>query len=279
MKGIILSGGTGSRLYPLTCTSNKQLLPVFDKPMIYYPLSTLINKGIREIMIISTPKWIPEYKSLFGNGKHLGLKIVYGVQPQPNGIAQSFLIAEDFIKKDCISLILGDNIIFGTSIDKLVSPANIFAYPVTNPRDYGVVEVSYDGRVKSIEEKPEVPKSKYAVPGLYFYDNAVVGIAKKLKPSVRGELEITDVNKVFLERNELYATVMKRGSVWLDAGTPTTLAQASSYVHTIQERQGIKIACIEEDCLNNGFINVDQFKNVIEKTPKSEYRNYLESLV
>ena len=279
MKGIILSGGTGSRLYPLTCTSNKQLLPVFDKPMIYYPLSTLINKGIREIMIISTPKWIPEYKSLFGNGKHLGLKIVYGVQPHPNGIAQAFLIAEDFIKKDCISLILGDNIIFGTSIDKLVSPANIFAYPVTNPRDYGVVELSYDGRVKSIEEKPEVPKSKYAVPGLYFYDNAVVGIAKKLKPSVRGELEITDVNKVFLERNELYATVMKRGSVWLDAGTPTTLAQASSYVQTIQERQGIKIACIEEDCLNNGFINVDQFKNVIEKTPKSEYRNYLESLV
>lgn len=279
MKGIILSGGTGSRLYPLTCASNKQLLPVFDKPMIYYPLSTLINKGIREIMIISTPKWIPEYKTLFGNGKHLGLKIVYGVQPQPKGIAQSFLIAEDFIKKDCVSLILGDNIIFGTSVDTLFSPAHIFAYPVTNPRDYGVVEFSYDGRVKSIEEKPESPKSKYAVPGLYFYENSVVGIAKKLKPSARGELEITDVNKVFLERNELYATLMKRGSVWLDAGTPTTLAQASSYVQTIQERQGIKIACIEEDCLSNGFINVDQYKTIIEKTPKSEYRNYLESIL
>ena len=279
MKGIILSGGTGSRLYPLTCASNKQLLPVFDKPMIYYPLSTLINKGIREIMIISTPKWIPEYKALFGNGKHLGLKIVYGVQPEPKGIAQSFLIAEQFLKKDCVSLILGDNIIFGTSIDTVLSPAHILAYSVTNPRDYGVVEFSCDGRVKSIEEKPDVPKSKFAVPGLYFYDNTVVGIAKKLKPSTRGELEITDVNKVFLERNELYATLMKRGSVWLDAGTPTTLAQASNYVQTIQERQGIKIACIEEDCLSRGLINVDQFKKIIEKTPKSEYRNYLESII
>jgi glucose-1-phosphate thymidylyltransferase len=281
MKGIILSGGTGSRLYPLTVSVNKQLLPVFDKPMIYYPLSTLISEDIREIMIISTPSFLPAYKRLLGDGSHLGLKIKYKPQPEPKGIAQSFLIAEDFIGSSDVALILGDNIFHGCTVIQADSICGslIFAYEVNNPQSYGIVEFDIYGRVMSIEEKPSSPKSKYAVPGLYFYDNNVVKYTKKLKPSKRGELEITDLNKMYLDNKLLTCQKMERGTVWLDAGTPTTLAQASNYIQTIQERQGVKIACIEEQCYKSGFINKTQFKSLITKTPKSEYRNYLESVI
>jgi glucose-1-phosphate thymidylyltransferase len=281
MRGIILSGGTGSRLYPLTVSVNKQLLPVFDKPMIYYSLSTLINHGIREIMIISTPDFLSEYKRLFGDGSHLGLKIKYKAQPEPKGIAQSFLIAENFIGSSDVALILGDNIFHGYNTIKMdyINGALIFAYEVNNPQSYGIVEFNMYGDVESIEEKPVDPKSKYAIPGLYFYDKNVVKYAKQLKPSKRGELEITDLNRIYLNNKMLTCHKMERGTVWLDAGTPTTLAQASNYIQTIQERQGVKIACIEEDCLNKGFIDRKKFAKLVNDMPKSEYRNYLEKLL
>ncbi len=280
MKGIILSGGTGSRLYPLTVSVNKQLLPVFDKPMIYYPLSTLINQGIKEIMIISTPEFLPEYRNLFGSGKHLGLSIQYEKQPKPEGIAQAFLIAENFIKDSDVALILGDNI-FSTIHQyhfSEVNGAHIFAYEVTNPQSYGIVEFDkYDNPV-SIEEKPKKPKSRFAVPGFYIYDKNVVNYTRHLKPSKRGELEITDLNRMYLNMNKLSVQKLKRGTVWLDAGTPTTLAQASNYVQTIQERQGFKIACIEEECYRKGFIDKKQLNSIIKNLPNSEYRNYLETI-
>lgn len=279
MKGIILSGGTGSRLYPLTTVVNKQLLPVYDKPMIYYPLSTLISCGIKDICIISSYDFLPLYERLFGDGNKLGLNLTYKVQPKPDGIAQSFIIAEDFIGDDNVSLILGDNIFHGFNRMRVdFTGAVVFAYKVNNPQEYGVVEFNDDGKVLSIEEKPTSPKTKYAVPGLYFYDNRVVSIAKQLKPSKRGELEITDINQKYLETNDLNVVRMPKGTVWLDAGVPSTLSQASNYVQTVQERQGCKIACIEEDCLNQGFIDKKQFKTLISKLPKSEYRTYLESL-
>jgi glucose-1-phosphate thymidylyltransferase len=279
MKGIILSGGTGSRLYPLTTVVNKQLLPVYDKPMIYYPLSTLISCGIKDICIISSFNFLPLYEKLFGDGSHLGLNIEYKAQPKPEGIAQSFLIAEDFIDLQNVALILGDNVFHGFNKMRVdFTGAVIFAYKVNNPQEYGVVEFDDTGKALTIEEKPTSPKSKYAVPGLYFYDSRVVGYAKSLKPSKRGELEITDINRKYLESGNLNVIKMPKGTVWLDAGSPTTLSQASNYVQTVQDRQGCKVACIEEDCLNQGFIDRSQLTKLVNKMPKSEYRTYLESL-
>jgi glucose-1-phosphate thymidylyltransferase len=279
MKGIILSGGTGSRLYPLTTVVNKQLLPIFDKPMIYYPLSTLISCGIKDICIISSYDFLPLYQKLFGDGERLGLNFTYKVQPKPDGIAQSFLIAEDFIGNDSVCLILGDNVFHGFNRMKVdFTGAVVFAYKVNNPQEYGVVDFDSNGKALSIEEKPTMPKSKYAIPGLYFYDKNVIEYARVLKPSKRGEYEITDINRRYMEEGNLNVIKMPKGTVWLDAGSPTTLSQASNYIQTVQERQGCKIACIEEDCLNQGFIDKKQFIKLVEKTPKSEYRNYLESI-
>jgi glucose-1-phosphate thymidylyltransferase len=279
MKGIILSGGTGSRLYPLTTVVNKQLLPVYDKPMIYYPLSTLISCGIKDICIISSFNFLPLYEKLFGDGNHLGLNIEYKAQPKPEGIAQSFLIAEDFIDLQNIALILGDNVFHGFNKMRVdFTGAVIFAYKVNNPQEYGVVEFDDAGKALTIEEKPTSPKSKYAVPGLYFYDGKVIDYAKSLKPSKRGELEITDINRKYLESGNLNVIKMPKGTAWLDAGSPTTLSQASNYVQTVQDRQGCKVACIEEDCLNQGFIDRSQLTKLVNKMPKSEYRTYLESL-
>jgi len=278
MKGIILSGGSGSRLYPLTQVVNKQLLPVYDKPMIYYPLSTLVSYGIKDICIISSPEFIDSYKLLFKNSIKLGLNICYKIQEKPEGIAQSFLIAEDFIGDDHVMLILGDNIFHGyQKINVDFDGGTVFAYEVKNPQDYAVVNFDEYNNVTSLEEKPKTPKSKYAVPGLYVYSNGVVDIARKLKPSNRGELEITDVNKKYLEQSRLKVIKLPKGFVWLDAGLPDTLQDASSYMHTIQERQGIKVGCIEEECYKSGFIDKNQLKNVIDQIPKSEYRFYLES--
>jgi glucose-1-phosphate thymidylyltransferase len=280
MKGIILSGGTGSRLYPLTTVVNKQLLPIFDKPMIYYPLSTLISCGIKDICIISSYDFLPLYQKLFGDGERLGLNFTYKVQPKPDGIAQSFLIAEDFIGNDSVCLILGDNVFHGFNRMKVdFTGAVVFAYKVNNPQEYGVVDFDSNGKALSIEEKPTMPKSKYAIPGLYFYDKNVIEYARVLKPSKRGEYEITDINRRYMEEGNLNVIKMPKGTVWLDAGSPTTLSQASNYIQTVQERQGCKIACIEEDCLNQGFIDKKQFIKLMEKTPKSEYRNYLESVI
>jgi glucose-1-phosphate thymidylyltransferase len=279
MKGIILSGGTGSRLYPLTTVVNKQLLPVYDKPMIYYPLSTLISCGIKDICIISSFNFLPLYEKLFGDGSHLGLNIEYKAQPKPEGIAQSFLIAEDFIDLQNVALILGDNVFHGFNKMRVdFTGAVIFAYKVNNPQEYGVVEFDDTGKALTIEEKPTSPKSKYAVPGLYFYDGKVVDYAKRLKPSKRGELEITDINRKYLESGNLNVIKMPKGTAWLDAGSPTTLSQASNYVQTVQDRQGCKVSCIEEDCLNQGFIDRSQLTKLVNKMPKSEYRTYLESL-
>lgn len=279
MKGIILSGGTGSRLYPLTTVVNKQLLPVYDKPMIYYPLSTLISCGIKDICIISSFNFLPLYEKLFGDGNHLGLNIEYKAQPKPEGIAQSFLIAEDFIDLQNVALILGDNVFHGFNKMRVdFTGAVIFAYKVNNPQEYGVVEFDDTGKALTIEEKPTSPKSKYAVPGLYFYDGKVIDYAKSLKPSKRGELEITDINRKYLESGNLNVIKMPKGTAWLDAGSPTTLSQASNYVQTVQDRQGCKVACIEEDCLNQGFIDRSQLTKLVNKMPKSEYRTYLESL-
>lgn len=280
MKGIVLSGGTGNRLYPLTTTVNKQLLPVYDKPMIYYPISTLVSCGIKEFCIISTPEYLPLYEKLFGNGKHLGLDIVYKVQYKPKGIAESFIIAEDFIGNDSVGLILGDNIFHGMARMKpSLDGAIIFAYQVNNPSDYGVVEFDDVNKVISIEEKPKLPKSNFAVPGLYFYDNKVIEYSKSLKPSIRGELEITDLNRIYLENHALSVIQFPRGTVWLDAGTPESLYQSGAYIQTIQERQGVKIGCIEEECYRKKFINKQQLSNIVDKMPKSEYKNYLNKLL
>lgn len=277
MKGIILSGGTGSRLYPLTTTVNKQLLPVYDKPMIYYPLSTMITCGIREFCIISTPEYLPMYEKLFGNGNHLGLEITYKIQYKPNGIAESFIIAEDFIGKDDVSLILGDNIFHGINrIKTNLNGALVFAYEVNNPQDYAVVQFDENNKVINIEEKPKNPKSKYAIPGLYFFDNRVVKFSKSLKPSNRGELEIVDVMKAYLNDSGIDVIKFPRGTAWLDAGQPDSLFQSAAYVKTIQERQGIRIGCIEEECYNKGFINKNQLKKVVDKLPNSEYKCYLQ---
>ena len=279
MKGIILAGGTGSRLYPLTQAVNKQLLPVYDVPLIYYPLGTLMNAGIHEICIISSPDYIPAYKKLFKNGKHLGLEITYEEQPTPDGIAQAFIIGKDFIGSDAVTLVLGDNIFHGHIDMTFYSGAKVFAYEVSNPQEYGVVQFNEEGKATMLIEKPKQFISKFAIPGLYIYDNEVVDIAKALKPSARGELEITDLNKVYLKNGRLFVSKLDRGFVWLDAGLPSTLHQASSYVETIQARQGIKIACLEEIAFNKQFLTKEQFAETVNTLPNSEYKNYLLKLV
>lgn len=285
MKGIILAGGSGTRLHPLTRAMSKQLMPVYDKPMIYYPLSTLMLAGIREILIISTPQDLPHFEKLLGDGKDLGCSFSYQVQEVPNGLAQAFVLGEEFIGSDNVALILGDNIFFGTSLRETLkvnlNPDGgvIFAYHVSDPERYGVVEFDEDMNVLSIEEKPTSPKSNYAVPGLYFYDNSVIEIAKNLKPSARGEYEITDVNKEFLRRNKLKVSVLNRGTAWLDTGTFASLMQAGQFVQVIEDRQGLKIGCIEEIAYRQGFIDKEQLRALANKLTKSGYGDYLLGLI
>lgn len=280
MKGIILAGGSGSRLYPITKVYSKQLTVIYDKPLIYYPLSILMLGGIREILIISNKETIPLYKKLFDDGKALGLKISYKVQPAPNGIAEAFILGDKFIGKDSVTLILGDNIFYGDlsffySALEQEKGATIFGYQVNDPQRYGIVEFDENGKAISIEEKPKNPKSHYAVPGLYIYDNRVIEISRNLKPSARGELEITDVNKAYLEMGELRVEKIGRGIAWLDTGTPEALLQASNFFGVIEDRQGLKVACIEEIAYNKGFINRKQFEKLINSIPNSMYKDYL----
>lgn len=275
MKGIILAGGTGSRLYPLTQVINKQLLPVYDTPLIYYPLCTLMRANIKDICVISSPAYLQSYQRLLRDGRHLGLNITYLEQPKPEGIAQSFIIAKDFIGNDDVTLILGDNIFHGNIDHTFRSGAKVFAYQVNNPQDYGVVLFDDSGKASMLIEKPREFVSRYAVPGLYIYDNDVVDIACNLKPSARGELEITDVNKEYLAKDKLFVSKLDRGFVWLDAGVPSTLHQASSYVQTVESRQGIKIACLEEIAYRQQFIDELQFSELIATLPTSEYKDYL----
>ena len=282
MKGIILAGGSGIRLYPLTIAVSKQLMPVYDKPMIYYPLSTLMSAGIKEILIISTPYDLPNFKKLLGDGTEIGCTFSYVEQPNPEGIAQAFILGEEFIGDDDVALILGDNIFYGSKLDEQLLQASknekggvIFAYPVSDPERYGVVEFDNMGNAISIEEKPAQPKSNYAVPGIYFYDNSVVEISKNLKPSPRGELEITDVNLEYLKRHQLKVMNMGRGVAWLDTGTITSLMQAAQFIEVIEQRQGLKIGCIEEIAYQMGFIDAAQLEKLGQKYKKSGYGEYL----
>ncbi len=281
MKGIILAGGSGTRLHPITISVSKQLLPVYDKPMIYYPLGTLMQAGIRDILIISTPNDTPLFEKLLGNGNKLGCNFKYAIQEKPEGLAQAFLIGEKFIGKDSVTLILGDNIFYGSNIETNLKNAFnpqggiIFAHQVNDPERYGVVEFDKNNNVLSIEEKPEKPKSRYAVPGLYFYDNTVIEICKELKPSHRGELEITDVNKSFLKKNQLKVEILDRGTAWLDTGTIQSLKEAGEFVEVIENRQGTKIGCIEEIAYRNGFITKNQLKSIAQPLLKSGYGEYL----
>ena len=283
-KAIILAGGSGTRLYPLTQIVCKQLLPIYDKPMIYYPMATLMLGGIKEVLIISTPKDLPKFRELFGDGSQLGMRIEYAEQPKPAGIAQAFVIGADFIGKSGVSLILGDNIFHGT-LDfyrdalAMKSGACVFGYKVRDPERYGVVEFGPDGRAISIEEKPAQPKSPYAVPGLYDYDEKIVEIATNLKPSARGELEITDVNLEYMRRGELYVRMLGRGMAWLDTGTQESLLDASNYIAALQNRQGFKVACIEEIAFYKRFINATQMESLIAALPKNEYRQYLQDVL
>ena len=284
MKGIILAGGSGTRLHPLTLAVSKQLMPVFDKPMIYYPLSTLMLAGINEILIISTPHDLPHFEKLLGDGSQIGCKFSYKVQPSPDGLAQAFILGEEFIGEDKVALILGDNIFYGSGMSKLLQSCAdpdggcVFAYPVHDPERYGVVEFDRENKVVSIEEKPTEPKSNYAVPGLYFYDNDVVEIAKNIQPSPRGELEITDVNKEYLKRGRLSVGVFDRGTAWLDTGTIQSLMQAGQFVQVIEERQGMKVGAIEEVAYRMGWIDKKQLKAVAEPLIKSGYGRYLMEL-
>ena len=285
MKGIILAGGSGTRLYPLTKAISKQIMPVYDKPMIYYPLSTLMLAGIREILIISTPRDLPVFQELLGDGEQLGMEFSYAVQEQPRGLADAFIIGAEFIGKDAVALVLGDNIFYGQSFSNVLKRAakqtesqpgaTIFGYYVRNPREYGVVEFDQDGRALSIEEKPEHPKSNYAVPGLYFYDNDVVEIAKNVKPSARGEIEIASVNNEYLQRGSLRVETLGRGFAWLDTGNQDMLLAAADFVSAFQKRQGLYISCIEEIAYKRGFINVGQLRKLAEPLLKTEYGKYL----
>ena len=285
MKGIILAGGSGTRLHPLTLATSKQMMPVYDKPMIYYPLSILMLAGIKEILIISTPHDLPNFEKLLGDGSRIGCKFSYKVQEQPNGLAQAFVIGEEFVGNDSVALILGDNIFYGDGLSHLLQDLKepeggvVFAYPVSDPERYGVVEFDKENRVLSIEEKPAQPKSNYAVPGLYFYDNSVVEIAKNIAPSPRGEYEITDVNKVYLEKGKLKVGVLSRGTAWLDTGTFNSLMQAGQFVQVIEERQGLKIGCIEEVAYRMGFISAEELKSIAEPLVKSGYGQYLLKII
>ncbi|MDH3330415.1 MAG: glucose-1-phosphate thymidylyltransferase RfbA [Desulfobulbaceae bacterium] len=286
MKGIILAGGSGTRLYPITRVISKQLIPIYDKPMIYYPLSALMLAGIRDILIISTPYDLPRFSELFGNGAHLGIKISYAEQPHPEGLAQAFLIGKEFIADDSVSLVLGDNIFFGHGFAEIVQRCSrlteggiIFGYLVKDPERYGVVEFDKDKNVMGIEEKPQKPKSRYAVPGLYFYDNNVVSIAESIKPSSRGELEITDINNWYLKQGKLKVELLGRGFCWLDTGTHESLQQASSYVQAVQERQGLKISCLEEIAYRLGYIDREQVERLAKSMLKNQYGEYLMNLL
>lgn len=285
MKGIILAGGSGTRLHPLTLAMSKQMMPVYDKPMIYYPLSVLMMAGINEILIISTPHDLPNFQKLFGDGSQIGCKFSYKVQPSPDGLAQAFVLGEEFIGKDKVALILGDNIFYGSGLQELLQSNNdpeggvVYAYHVSDPERYGVVEFDKDNKAVSIEEKPKQPKSNYAVPGLYFYDNSVVAIAKNIKPSPRGEYEITDVNKVYLEQGKLKVGILSRGTAWLDTGTFASLTQAGQFVQVIEERQGLKIGCIEEIAYRMGFIDKQQLTAIATPLLKSGYGEYLMKLI
>lgn len=285
MKGIVLAGGSGTRLHPLTLAISKQLMPIYDKPMIYYPISVLLSAGINEILIITTPHDNPSFQTLLGDGSQFGCMFSYAIQEVPNGLAQAFVIGEKFIGKDKVALILGDNIFYGTGLEELLiqktNPKGgiVFAYHVSDPERYGVVEFDKNHKVISIEEKPKKPKSNYAVPGLYFYNNDVIKIAKSLKPSARGEFEITDVNKAYLKQKKLEVGILDRGTAWLDTGTHTSLMQAGQYVQVIEERQGLKIGCIEEIAYRKGFINKKQLKKLAEPLIKSGYGTYLMDIV
>jgi glucose-1-phosphate thymidylyltransferase len=285
MKGIILAGGSGTRLHPLTLAMSKQMMPVYDKPMIYYPLSTLMMAGIHEILIISTPHDLPNFKKLLGDGSNIGCQFSYAEQAVPNGLAQAFVIGADFIGNDSVALVLGDNIFFGANMQALLHSNTqpdggvVFAYHVSDPERYGVVEFDRDNKALSIEEKPLEPKSNYAVPGLYFYDNSVVEIAKNIQPSARGEYEITDVNKEYLKQGKLKVGILSRGTAWLDTGTFASLMQAGQFVQVLEERQGLKVGCIEEIAWRQGFISADQLKVVAEPLRKSGYGDYLLGLL
>jgi len=286
MKGIVLAGGAGTRLHPITRVVSKQLLPIYDKPMVYYPLSLLMLAGIREVLIISTPQDLPQYRALFGDGSSFGMRIEYAEQPKPEGLAQAFLIGRDFLGGEPVCLVLGDNVLFGPGLSKLLSAcaklttgARVFGYAVRDPERYGVVEFDDDGHALSLEEKPEKPKSNYAVPGLYFYGPDVCDMAANLKPSPRGELEITDLNRLYLERGELSVEVLSRGYAWLDAGTHRSLLKASNFIEAIEERQGLKVGCLQEIAWNNGWISFDTLRQEAEKAGKGSYGLFLRDIV
>ncbi len=284
VKGIVLAGGAGSRLDPITRVASKQLQPVYDKPMIYYPLATLMLAGIRQILVITTPNDLPRFEELLGDGSGWGIELSYAAQPEPKGIAQAFLVGEEFVAHQPVTLILGDNIFYGQiGLEEVVatfdSGAYVFGYPVRDPERYGVVEFDSAGNVLSLEEKPKKPKSRYALPGLYVYDGDVVGIARSIKPSARGELEITDVNRVYLEQGKLQVQLFDRGVAWLDSGTHDSLLEAANFIATVERRQGIKIACLEEIAFRSGYVGEDEFRSVVEALPFSTYRSYLEEIL